>query len=69
MAKNYAVLDNIIAYEAGDLRPEDILILFSELIKSGMAWSLQGSYGRQAAAFIEAGYITDKGKILKDIEL
>ena len=32
---------------------------FQALIDSGMVWSLQGAYGRQAAALIEGGYCTD----------
>jgi len=62
------LVDKIIAYESGELNNEDMLILFSELIKNGMAWSLQGCYGRQAEALIESGYIDIKGNILKYIE-
>lgn len=32
---------------------------FQHLINEGTVWSLQGSYGRMAAALIEAGYCTD----------
>ena len=38
--------------------------LFSELIKSGLAWSLQGCYGRTAMALISAKVISKKGEIL-----
>ena len=62
------MLNDIIAYESGELSNKGVLRLFSKLIKNGMAWSLQGCYGRQAQAFIEAGYISRQGKILKDIE-
>jgi hypothetical protein len=41
----------------------DVLAFFGELIKSGVVWHLQGSYGRQAAAFIEAGLIDRKGNV------
>ena len=61
-------IDNIIAYEQGELSPEEVLGLFADLIKSGMAWSLQGSYGRTAARLIETGYISRSGEILKDLE-
>ena len=33
------------------------------LIKTGMAWSLQGWFGRQAHAMIEKGLIDKSGKI------
>jgi len=57
-------IDMIIAYEQGELESADILKLFSELIKSGLAWTLQGSYGRTAKNLIEAGYISEQGEIL-----
>jgi len=60
-------VDLIMAYEDGSLDEAGILKLFSELIKSGQAWSLQGSYGRTAKALIEAGYINEKGTITKDV--
>jgi hypothetical protein len=47
------LVDKIIAYESGDLNNEGILELFSDLIKSGQAWHLQGCYGRQAQALID----------------
>ena len=49
-------IDKIISYEQGELDKEGIIELFQELINSGLAWRLQGSYGRMAAHLIEAGY-------------
>lgn len=49
-------IDKIMAYENGDLDEESTITLFQELINSGLAWSLQGHYGRTAKALIEAGY-------------
>jgi hypothetical protein len=65
--KKYDITGNIIAYECGELSAEGILKLFAILIKNGMAWSLQGCYGRQAQSFIEAGYISKAGEILKEV--
>lgn len=58
-------VDMIMSYEQGDLSDEDTLELFSRLIKSGLAWKLQGSYGRTAKALIDAGRISSKGDILE----
>jgi hypothetical protein len=58
------IASKIIAYESGELSHAETLALFAELIKSGLAWQLQGSiYGRPAAALIDAGYITPDGEL------
>jgi len=59
------LVDKIIAYESGEMNDHDTIEFFAELVKSGMAWTLQGSYGRTAIALINAGYINRKGKVLK----
>jgi hypothetical protein len=54
-------LDLIIAFENGELDEDGIIALFQSLVDSGLAWQLQGCYGRQAAAMIEEGLIHAKG--------
>ena len=54
--------DKIIDFECGLLDDTGVLELFAELISNGMAWTLQGSYGRTASALIDAGYISEDGK-------
>jgi hypothetical protein len=66
--KKFDIVGAIISYEAGELRGQDVLELFAGLIKSGKAWALQGSYGRQAEALIDRGYLSAKGEILKAVE-
>ena len=46
---------DVIRYENGELDEESIIDLFQDLINSGAAWRLQGSYSRTAMALIEAG--------------
>jgi len=58
------LVDKIIAYETGELDGNEILELFAELIKSGMAWKLQGSYGRTAQLLIDNKLISELGEIL-----
>ena len=50
------IVDKIIAFESGHMEIKEIVAFFQELIDSGMAWTLQGSYGRTARALIEAGH-------------
>ena len=47
----------IIDYESGELSDEEVLVLFQYLVDTGLAWTLQGSYGRTAVHLIENGYI------------
>lgn len=49
----------IIDFEMGKLSEEATIALFQALVDNGMAWTLQGSYGRTAQALIEAGYVRE----------
>lgn len=51
-------VNQIIAFEEGDLGEEETVKLFQDLINSGVVWHLQGSYGRAAKALIEQGLCT-----------
>lgn len=58
-------VDAIMRYEEGEMEAWEILELFSGLVATGMAWTLQGTYGRTAMRLIEAGYLDRDGAILK----
>lgn len=51
------LIEQLMAYEQGDLSENETLNLFQELVDTGLAWSLQGSYGRTAAALIKADLV------------
>lgn len=53
-------LDRLIAYERGQLNEEETIELFQALIDNGMAWKLQGFYGRTAMELIYAGLCVAK---------
>ena len=59
--------DKIIAFETGELSDRKIIELFAELVKSGVAWTLQGSYGRAAHQLIVGGYIDANGNVLRQL--
>ena len=58
MAKSIA--DKIADYEMGSMSDKEMLDLFQELVDTGMAWRLQGHYGRMADHLIEEEYIYDR---------
>ena len=49
------LVGEIIEYESGEMSEEDMIVFFQKLIDNGMAWTLQGHYGRTATALIERG--------------
>jgi len=55
-----SIVADIMDFEAGELDEEQTIALFQRLVDSGMAWRLQGSYGRAADALIEAGLVTQR---------
>jgi len=48
----------LIDWEEGSLNEDEEVALFQTLVTSGMAWTLQGMYGRRAQALINAGLVT-----------
>ena len=57
-ARGFTVsIDAIMAYEAGELDHEGLCELFQTLVDTGMAWQLQGHYGRTAQSLIDSGDI------------
>lgn len=57
------LVDLIIRYESGESSDKETLELFSKLVKTGQAWSLQGSYGRTAKAMIESELLSVRGEL------
>ena len=49
--------DLMMKYESEGLDEEETVKLFQDLVNTGMAWSLQGFYGRHAKRLIESGHV------------
>ena len=56
------MVDDIIRYENGEMNTTEKVKFFQGLINSGLAWRLQGHYGRMANALIEHGYCKQAGE-------
>lgn len=61
------VVSKIIQFESGEMNNSDTLEFFSELVRTGLINSLQGSYGRAARCFMDAGYLDMQGNILQEV--
>ena len=59
-----SMVAGIMDFEGGELTPAETVELFAMLVKSGMAWRLQGFYGRMAVDLIESGLISEEGEVL-----
>lgn len=53
-----ANIEKIMAFEADELDESETIELFQELVDTGLAWKLQGFYGRFAVELIEQGLVT-----------
>lgn len=53
-------VNEIMAYEDGQMDEETMIDFFQRLVDSGMAWQLQGHYGRTAKSLIDQGLVIPK---------
>jgi len=58
---------DIMKYEQGEMDVEETIVFFGQLVESGMAWKLQGSYGRTAMSLIKQGIIDRDGTVHMDV--
>jgi hypothetical protein len=57
------LMERVIAYETERHDLEWIVQFFADLIATGLAWQLQGHYGREAKAYIDNGLISAQGDV------
>jgi hypothetical protein len=51
------LVDELIAYEEGQITGDEEVAFFERLVETGTCWQLQGHYQRVAATLMEAGLI------------
>lgn len=56
----YRIIDGILAWENGEMRPDDEVEFFQHFLDSGTIYSLQGMYQRRMQELIDLGYVTQK---------
>jgi hypothetical protein len=54
------LLEKLMRFEAGDMDEAETIDFFQDLVNTGMAWRLQGYYGRMAAHLIDQGLVSDR---------
>lgn len=63
--KEFDALNFIMRLEGGEAdSAEEVIDGMAYLIKTGLAWTLQGSYGRMAHSMIVSGWIDEAGNVL-----
>ena len=56
------LISGINKYENGEMNVAEVVHFFQHLVDTGVAWELQGSYGRTAQHLIEEGMISVGGE-------
>jgi len=51
------IVDDIIAWENGGMKRDQEIQFFQKLVDTGLAWHLQGMYGRRAQQLINEGEV------------
>lgn len=56
-AGGLSLIDEIMRFEGEQMTQEELIPFFQRLVDTGMAWRLQGTYGRTAHNLLSQGLI------------
>ena len=56
------LVNQIIAWESGDMESDAEIVFFQSLVKSGLCWEMQGMYARRAKQLLDDGLIMESNK-------
>ncbi len=57
--------ERVLLYETDQMSEQEMISLFQDLVDTGMAWKLQGHYGRTAMILLDAGVIAPPEDVLR----
>lgn len=63
--KEMNLAERVLLYETDQMSEQEMISLFQDLVDTGMAWKLQGHYGRTAMILLDAGVIAPPEDVLR----
>jgi hypothetical protein len=63
--KEMNLAERVLLYETDQMSEQEMIKLFQDLVDTGMAWKLQGHYGRTAMILLDAGVIAPPEDVLR----
>ena len=63
--KEMNLAERVLLYETDQMSEQEMISLFQDLVDTGMAWKLQGHYGRTATILLDAGVIAPPEDVLR----
>ena len=63
--KEMNLAERVLLYETDQMSEQEMISLFQDLVDTGMAWKLQGHYGRTSMILLDAGVIAPPEDVLR----
>lgn len=63
--KEMNLAERVLLYETDQMSEQEMISMFQDLVDTGMAWKLQGHYGRTSMILLDAGVIAPPEDVLR----